>query len=310
MDAMSIFTLNGKSYEVADRKARDSITGILNDGVIVKDKTWSSYNILKETADRYCPLFRQTAPIVAGAFVADYPLHVMQHISPTQEGDGDPTPKNVRNFVAIQNSANSIEKQGSPETKDSVTVQFPAPLYGGLWDITDGTLEKTWEIEQMLEAPNEKNISISEDMAIAYIYMSKAGMPESDQANSLCNIAKYAHQYTDLKEFHQYVSGNRILMFIPISALSTPDKAGVKKLFTDQIAKGAPVTFAYKLKTGAPQAAVTPYERLAFDGTTTIYGDTGGVTVEGRESPNGYIGKLQAQIDDLRKAIISTGGNV
>lgn len=48
------------------------------------------------TIDKICPMFHQTGPIVQGELVEGYPLQIISHITPIQEGSGDPSPENVR----------------------------------------------------------------------------------------------------------------------------------------------------------------------------------------------------------------------
>ena len=50
----------------------------------------------KEAVDSLAPEFRQTGPIVQGHPVPRYPMEIISHIEPWQEGTGDPSPTNVR----------------------------------------------------------------------------------------------------------------------------------------------------------------------------------------------------------------------
>ncbi len=59
---------------------------------VAPDKAWAS----KETVDRLCTPFVKKAPIVQGAFVPGYPMGVKSYIEPVQEGEGEPSPQNVR----------------------------------------------------------------------------------------------------------------------------------------------------------------------------------------------------------------------
>lgn len=59
---------------------------------VAADKAWAS----KETVDRLCTPFVKKAPIVQGAFVPGYPMGLKSYIEPVQEGEGEPSPQNVR----------------------------------------------------------------------------------------------------------------------------------------------------------------------------------------------------------------------
>lgn len=64
----------------------------IDDTKITTANPWSSAKIVETV----CPPFEVTGPIVACNPVAGYPLHVVSQIVPMQEGEGDPSPDNVR----------------------------------------------------------------------------------------------------------------------------------------------------------------------------------------------------------------------
>lgn len=66
--------------------------GAIDDDTISTGTTWSSAKIVETV----CPPFEVTGPIVTCNPVAGYPLHVVSQIVPVQEGEGDPSPENVR----------------------------------------------------------------------------------------------------------------------------------------------------------------------------------------------------------------------
>lgn len=74
----------------------DATNAIIDDTVITPDKTWSSLRIL----DTLCPPIQATGNPVVCHPVAGYPLNVTVDFAPIQEGEGDPSPENIRPIKA------------------------------------------------------------------------------------------------------------------------------------------------------------------------------------------------------------------
>ena len=77
---------------------------VLNDGVITSENGWSSVQIIKTL----CPPFTVSAQPSQCTPVANYPLDVQVEITPTQEGEGDPSPENVRPIVGWDSVAVNV----------------------------------------------------------------------------------------------------------------------------------------------------------------------------------------------------------
>lgn len=85
--------------EQAAQRAEDAATAastIIDDTVITPDKTWSSKGIV----DVLCPPIQATGNPVVCHPVAGYPLNVTVDFAPIQEGEGDPSPENIRPIKA------------------------------------------------------------------------------------------------------------------------------------------------------------------------------------------------------------------
>ena len=81
--------------EQAAQRAEDAAAAtnaIIDDTAITPDKTWSSLRIL----DTLCPPIKATGNPVVCHPVEGYPLGVTVNFAPIQEGEGDPSPENVR----------------------------------------------------------------------------------------------------------------------------------------------------------------------------------------------------------------------
>lgn len=81
--------------EQAAQRAEDAAAAtnaIIDDTVITPDKTWSSKGIV----DVLCPPIQATGNPVVCYPIEGYPLGVSVDFAPIQEGEGDPSPENVR----------------------------------------------------------------------------------------------------------------------------------------------------------------------------------------------------------------------
>ena len=93
-DAVEHASAAQKAAEAAENAAQEAL-GIIDDGVIALDSTWSSDNIVATL----CPPFEVYGNIVQCEPVEGSPLDVTVEITPVQEGAGDPSPENVRPIV-------------------------------------------------------------------------------------------------------------------------------------------------------------------------------------------------------------------
>ena len=74
--------------------------GKIDDTTLGRDTTWSSLKIV----DSLAPKFESSGPVVTCNPVPGYPLSVVSQIIPAQDGDGDPSPDNVRPIVGFERS--------------------------------------------------------------------------------------------------------------------------------------------------------------------------------------------------------------
>lgn len=87
--------------EQAAQRAEDAAaatSAIIDDTAITSAKTWSSLRIL----DTLCPPIQATGNPVVCHPVEGYPLGVTVDFAPIQEGEGDPSPENVRPIKASE----------------------------------------------------------------------------------------------------------------------------------------------------------------------------------------------------------------
>ena len=88
----------------------------INDAAINTADAWSSQQIV----DTLCPAFEETGAVVQCYPVTNYPLGVTVSWEPKQEGEGDPSPENVRPITGLD--AVTVQRSGKnlmPYTKPS-----------------------------------------------------------------------------------------------------------------------------------------------------------------------------------------------
>ena len=90
--AESVEMKNGKNVEDEINEITENISGIINDADINQNSTWSSKNIIEKLS---MP-FEVNDNIVFCQPIEGTPLNIMVDIESVQEGEGDPSPENVR----------------------------------------------------------------------------------------------------------------------------------------------------------------------------------------------------------------------
>lgn len=119
----------------------------IDDSIVSAVKPWSSQKIVNTV----CPPFEITAPVAICSPVAGSALHVMSQIAPVQNGEGDPSPENVRPITGWtgmnlwhsgKNLISSLKKgyYGTDfklyEPTSTIYVSFSEPLHAGKYTIS------------------------------------------------------------------------------------------------------------------------------------------------------------------------------
>ena len=103
---------------------------VLNDGVITSENGWSSVQIIKTL----CPPFTVSGATVQCTPVANYPLDVQVEITPTQEGEGDPSPENVRPIVGWDSVAVNVRGKNLFDVDSGFALNGDYSTYGFAFD--------------------------------------------------------------------------------------------------------------------------------------------------------------------------------
>ncbi|WP_297234020.1 hypothetical protein [uncultured Flavonifractor sp.] len=138
-----------QSAQEADAAAENAKT-IIDDTTAQLGKTWSSLTIV----DRLAPAFESSGPVVTCNPVEGYPLHVVSQIVPVQEGEGDPSPDNVRPikgwaeanlWVGGANIINAFDELIIPQDRYSFSISS-GNLFDAIKSLPRGkTLYMSWD---------------------------------------------------------------------------------------------------------------------------------------------------------------------
>ena len=279
-------TSAAQSAEAA-QQAAEQAQNIIDDDVISADKTWSSNKIV----DTLCPKFEVSGSIVTCNPVENSPLHVVADITAVQEGEGDPSPENVRPIKGWDSV--TIDRNG-----EKFIVSLPETVYGGTLDLVSGTLTITWKKEQI---PQTDPAFITAGTLCADF-----GWNFGDKKNGFNNVIsvgfKNANVVAPVNTEIYYICGrniNRYITFgIPLEYQNDKVAAG------NYIRQYSPY-IVYELATPYT-IQLTPQQILALSSTNTVYADTGNVTVSGYEDPRYTINSLTERILALESATIQS----
>lgn len=293
----------------------------LNDSVISEDTVWSSFNVIKQTADRFASPFSQKTAVVQGELVQDYPMSVKSYIEPIQEGTGDPSPENVRPIkgvtsltLTVSGSVVATTAQDAPNGP-TYTADFGQTVYGGSyqWDtgeltidrrkITfDGT-EKEWfaqrgganlyrmtyssgALKDWLLGPDDINSKVPGSICTSYSQVTPA---ETWQARAVgFNIEK----------------GNAFTISIyDENFKNTADIDVWKRHLADLAEQGKPLQFVLMATPEHSQSIqLSKHRILAQDGITTVYSDHGETEVTARKDPSAERREIEKRLSALEAA--------
>ena len=228
---------------------------------------------------------------------------------PRQEGEGDPSPENVRPITGLDTV--TVTLSGSAGTGTTATLALPSTVYGGEVDAVTGEGHETLK---MLTLNGTEAWTVSgkflDDKTDWYYESSKVpnavtAMPQ--KGNEICS--HYPH--ADIAN-NNTVQGCAIVWGnIRVRWGDTiPDDADAwKSYLAAQSAAGTPVQVVYKLATPTSFQATGNAPIPALPGTNTIYTDADNVAVTGRADPNHTIQTLSDRIAALESETIEGGTN-
>lgn len=261
----------------------------IDDTTVSDAAPWSSQHIV----DTLCPPLEASGNPVVCYPVAGSKLGVTASWEPRQEGEGTPSPDNIRPIHG-RNSV-SITRQ---EDELSMSLTLSSTIYGGEIG-AGGAGQETWKLLTLdgtevwgkygstAEAAGASCFSLyidDKDVGFGTSVCNQFSNTKNDNPYYNVNMKKYT--YTD------HPSIKNIYMNYGDDQTVTVDTW--KAFLVAQHAAGTPVQIAYKLATPQPFTATGGGPIKALSGTNTILTDADTLTVTGRADPIHIIRELQA----------------
>ena len=285
-----------EATNVQDALAELKENGVqLNDDAVNATEAWSS----KKIVDTLCPAFTVEGNPVTCQPVEGYPLGVKVSFSPRQEGEGDPSPENVRP-ISGYDSVTVTQSKDEAQVKQ-ITLTLPETIYGGTVDAVTGVGSEEWGFYQI--TGTETTFVYNKYF---YVNMNQRPGYALNLFDGVCSHYKYTTFGNE--GFIGVPTTARQIVFAP-GSMYTLDEKGVeqwKSYLAAQASAGTPVQVAYKLATPTPFQATGNQALPAVAGLNTVYTDGDSLDVTGRSDPTAYI---QQQISDaITAAVAITGG--
>lgn len=278
-------TQEGKA---ADAKATGgAIAAITPDDDAVNGKPWTSLKIV----DTLCAPFTAEGNPVTCTPVEGYPLSVQASWEPRQEGEGDPSPENVRPITGLDAVTVTLSGNAGPGT--TATLTLPETIYGGTVDAVTGAGREEWNLVTLTGSEQSHIYS-------KFFYIDGFSLGEGI-VEGVCSHYPY----------RIYAPSSIGITDVGTSVVYAPngdytlDQSGIdswKSYLAAQAAAGTPVQIAYKLAAPTAFQATGGQSIPALPGTNTVYTDADAVRVEGRTDPLATVQALTARIAALEAA--------
>ena len=279
----------------------------IDDTQITAANPWSSRKIV----NTLCAPFTAEGNPVTCTPVEGYPLSVQASWEPRQEGEGDPSPENVRPIAGID--AVTVTLSGSAGTGTTATLALPETIYGGTVDaVTGAGVEIVHGVKfngtEAWEQTSGGDLRLS---YFEYVFPDSVGLPPSSGGSII--LAKRSQKISHFKIGNPYSenvddagwvynTGTSVYAAARIRASRFENVGDWNAYLAAQYAAGTPVTIAYKLATPTPFQATGGQPLPALPGTNTVYTDADAVRVEGRTDPLATVQALTARIAALEEA--------
>lgn len=178
--------------EQAAQRAEDAAAAtnaIIDDTVIADSKTWSSKGIV----DVLCPPIQATGNPVVCHPVEGYPLGTTVSFAPIQEGEGDPSPENVRPIKAREGvtvercGENLLDESHFPiiKTQNNIRTTSEMTLPAGTYtvcvlSVANGVYARGADVEYTYNS-NKHTFTLARQTAIRLDAHWSKGRPEKDE---------------------------------------------------------------------------------------------------------------------------------
>ena len=271
-----------ESAQGAADAAKVEAAKIIQDGEIARTSTWSSQKIADQL---YQEVAASGNPAVIENALEGYPMSVKASWEPIQEGEGEPSPDNIRPIKG-RNNVKITRKNETQE--DSLTLTLPTTIYGGEVDAETGEGVKAMRCVQLTGTETWREYLTGKTKS----YIATGGTnapadPTLPAASSHFEWQVYA--YTDSKNEGKFAfqSDGVTICFVVAQTYKTKDEWAA--YLAAQYAAGTPVQVVYKLATPKTFAATGGGRIDALAGANTVSTDADSVEVKTRAAVAGII---------------------
>lgn len=278
--------------KIAELESEVAKKAKIDDTTVSCSEAWSSQHIV----DMLCPPLEESGNPVVCYPVAGSKLGVAASWEPTQEGEGTPSPDNIRPIHGRDSV--SITRQ---EDELSMSLTLPSTIYGGEVDAVTGEGQETWKLLTMTGANTEKwdKQETINSTKYGFIFdVPEIATPTSPgiKGDIVCNQypAKTANETYICQNGVSVEANNNHYFRIYDDAHAEDTIDAWKAYLAAQYAAGTPAQIAYKLATPVPFTASGGGTIKALPSTNTVLTDAGTLTVKGRADPIHIIQQLQA----------------
>lgn len=269
--------------KIAELESEVAKKAQIDDTTVSGTEAWSSQHIV----DMLCPPLEESGNPVVCYPVEGSKLGVKASWEPTQDGEGTPSPDNIRPIHG-KNSV-SITRQ---EDELSVSLTLPSTIYGGKVG-ADGEGQETWRLLTL-----DGTEKWAYDESNHTICCSLRNPDWTVYNTGICSHLKYLYNF---KSGQIFIAYNSIQLGRDYSTQWTVDTW--KAYLAAQYAAGTPVQIAYKLATPTPFTATGGGTIKALSGTNTVITDANALTVKGRADPIRILQQLQAASASATQAL-------
>ena len=264
----------------------------IDDTTVSDAAPWSSQHIV----DMLCPPLEASGNPVVCYPVAGSKLGVTASWEPTQEGEGTPSPDNIRPIHGRDSV--SITRQ---EDELSMVLTLPSTTYGGEAG-ADGAGQEMWKLLALIGTEPWKSWGVNnkkDGITGFFAYL----VSDAQIGECVCSHWAYASGVWGGGNVGSSIAGSDGNRYVQIgvtnellSDISSTDAAiaSFKAFLAAQTNANTPVQVAYKLAAPQPFQATGGGTIKALSGTNTVLTDADAVAVTGRADPIHIIQQLQA----------------
>ena len=270
----------------------EAIEAISPDDESVGARPWSS----KQIIDTLCPPLEVSGNPVVCYPVAGYPLGVKASWEPRQEGEGDPSPENVRPITGLDEVTVTLSDGVSDGT--TATLTLPETIYGGTVDAVTGVGSAQYIYRELAISDMDNNENYPGWLNVPWINDVKHN-PLPDGTFAVLGI----YGVTNIADVSQgaFWNSNGTQIYTLPEFWGGKTQSQIKEAYPDLV-----VQFCLRLVTPMSFQATGSQSIPALPGTNTVYTDADSATVTGRADPNHTIAALNDRIAALEDA--ATGG--